>query len=679
MRPLCTTVVCSLGSRAHDWSPLGLETDPTPGDHAIVDTFAAHLRRWSDRLQHQSKTAKDVLDSDLEASAWSGLAADIFRQRLRSAVSAASEAAGRHAQGAQAASRWSASLLLTQEHADRALREAEDALAELEAREAAMAALGPQHSALLAALKVLEKAYASTEKPPPGKTAPSHSDVATARKSEQAAADGLAQARLRAQDAQERLDAARRRAREAEEQYDSDERAFAHALDDALHGAVPRAPKREMTTFASTVGKLARIPVSASVNASLMDTLQTLTPDELKALIAQKPELAQQFWEHPPSPDKVARWWSGLSEDERATWQNAAPGILGNLAGLPYSVRSACNRVVYNEAKKHLSTLTAEQRKVLAALKKVFADPSASLVCFNLDARVPMVAVGYGDLDTADTVTWAAPGMNSDADDATYDWSVAARNLYREQITLDGSRTHATVAWLGYDTPGLDSVNTPALAQDGALRFANELDGTHAARATNPQAPLPYVSVIAHSYDTTMAADALTHTKYPIDSFTMLGSAGIDTSAVNSLSDLHVRQTGGLPAIYTTMAQQDLTAPFGSVLGGRAQPNPEAMWSTGAGIAAAVSPAAGISHPFRGMGGAQSFSAEGATLPSGEVLKPTRGHSALGANLEGPNPLNGTAPEGHGYLDERTESLRNAGYTTTGLSGNVVGGLKPNP
>ncbi|MEV8212353.1 alpha/beta hydrolase [Leifsonia sp. NPDC077715] len=642
-----------------------------------MDAFATHLRRWSDRLQHQSRTAKDVLDSQLDASAWSGLAADIFRQRLRSAASAASEAAGRHAQGAEAASRWSASLHLAQDDADRALREAEDALAELHAQEAAMAALGPEYAALVMALKVVEKAYASTEKPPPGKTAPSHSEVTAARKKEQAAADGLAQARLRAQDAQERLDAARRRAREAEEQYDADERAFARALDDALHGAATRAPKREMATFGSTVGKLSRIPVSASVNASLMDTLKTLTPDELKALMAQRPELAQQFWEHPPSADKVAGWWAGLAEDVRASWQKAAPGILGNLAGLPYSVRKTCNLAVYKEAQKHLSALSPEQRKVLAALKNVLADPSASLVCFNLNAKVPMVAVGYGDLDTADTVTWAAPGMFSDAADGTASWSLAARNLFDEQNDRDGSRTHATVAWLGYDTPDLGSVNTPALAQDGAWRFANELDGTHATRAAQSRAPLPYVSVIAHSYGTTMAADALVHTKYPIDSFTMLGSAGIDTTVVRSLSDLHVKTDGGIPAIYTTIARQDFTAPFGSVLGGRAQPNPEAVWSPGASIAGAVLPAAGLSHTLRGMGGAQSFSAEGATL-LGEVLKPTQGHSAIGANIDGRNPLNGTAPAGYGYLDPYTESLRNTAYTTTGLPGKVVGGLKTN-
>ena len=75
-----------------------------------------------------------------------------------------------------------------------------------------------------------------------------------------------------------------------------------------------------------------------------------------------------------------------------------------------------------------------------------------------------------------------------------------------------------------------------------------------------------------------MAADALTHTKYEVNSFTMVGSAGLDTQLVHSLTDLHVKTgTGvnGSPAIYTTAAQLDQLAPFGAATGFRAEPNPE--------------------------------------------------------------------------------------------------------
>lgn len=619
-----------MASRAEDWSPLGFDTDPTPGEQEAVELLSLESRDVSYRLHHQADTANRVLSTNAGVSSWSGLAAEVFGERLRAAAAAALEAAARHEECATAARTWSAVMPLAQAQADEALREALEALEELDAAEAAMSA---------------------------------------------AAADPVlvTRARFRVEDAHQALDRAKRKAREAQEHYDAGERAFADALDATLHGALSHASQPELNTLGSMLGKLSGIAPSASVNSSLMQTLRALTPIELAALLADDPEVLQQFWKHPPSPDQVATWWSSLGEEGSAAKQalmEAAPGILGNLAGLPFSVRNTCNLAVYNSAKNR-ADLTEQQRKVLDALSKVLADGSASLVCFNLDASVPMVAVGYGNLDTADTVTWAAPGMGSDAADATKDWSRAAKNLYNRQYGLDGDRSHAVVGWLGYDTPDPVSVNFPALAQDGAWRFANELDGTHATRAAGSSG-LPYVGVLAHSYGTTMAGDALTHTKYPVDSFTMLESAGIDTDVVHSLSDLHVKKVGGAPAIYTSAAGMDLLAPFGSWTGGRAEPNPEVAQPVGF----LLGPATGLLTLPKTIGGARSFSSEGARLPDGEVLEQTQGHSALGAG-HGYDPLNGTAPPGHGYLDEKTESLRNAALTTVGSAGRVVGGLTP--
>lgn len=660
-------------SRTTDWSPVGFEEDPTPGDEETVHRAAVALGDVAAWLRYQADAADRVLNTHLTAASWSGMAADIFTERVRAVVAAARSTAARHDEGAAAARTWSAWLVGTQAEADAALREAEQVLEDLASAEAAVAALGVDLTALRATLTLVEKAYASTEKPAPGRAAPSHGEVTAARRREQEAHEDLIKAQSRVEDAQQRLDDAKRKAQDAKHEYDAAEKTFANGLEATQHGALAAAPRPELKAFSSMVGKLATVAPSASTNSALMQTLTRLTPEELAALVAENPGIVQEFWKHPPSPDAVARWWAALGPADspaKAALMEAAPGILGNLAGLPYAVRNSCNRAAYEEAVKNAGNLTPEQKKVLDALADVLARGSASLVCFNLDASVPMVAVGYGDLDTADTVTWAAPGMDSDAADGTTSWSGAARNLYDQQRLLDG-RSHGVVGWLGYDTPDLASVNTPALAQDGAWRFATELDGTHAARGAAAGVPLPYVSVLAHSYGTTMAADALTHTKYAIDSFTMLGSAGIDTSVVGSLSDLHVKQTGGVPAVYTTAARMDLLAPFGSATAGRAEPNPEAIWSPGTLVAPGI-----LVNPPKSMPGAQSFSSEGAVLPGGEVLEQTRGHSALGEDT-GPNFLNGTAPEGNGYLDPKTEALYNAAWTTMGLPGKVVGGLRP--
>ena len=49
----------------------------------------------------------------------------------------------------------------------------------------------------------------------------------------------------------------------------------------------------------------------------------------------------------------------------------------------------------------------------------------------------------------------------------------------------------------------------------------------------------------------------------------MVGSAGLDTQLVHSLTDLHANRYGvnGSPAIYTTAAQLDQLAPFGAATG----------------------------------------------------------------------------------------------------------------
>jgi hypothetical protein len=166
-----------------------------------------------------------------------------------------------------------------------------------------------------------------------------------------------------------------------------------------------------------------------------------------------------------------------------------------------------------------------------------------------------------------------------------------------------------------------------------------------------------------------MGADALTRTKHPVDSFTMLGSAGIDTQVVGTLSDLRVKKADGSAAIYTTAAELDWVAPLGSSLGGRAEPNPEAARSVGSLGGDAINP---LFVPMV-MGGAQSFSSKGAKLPDGTELEQTQGHSALGVE----DPGLGEAPAGRGYLDPGTESLRNTGYTSIGWAKEVVGGLRP--
>lgn len=188
-------------------------------------------------------------------------------------------------------------------------------------------------------------------------------------------------------------------------------------------------------------------------------------------------------------------------------------------------------------------------------------------------------------------------------------------------------------------------------ASTGANRLASELDANHATR--DASGPVPPITVVAHSYGTTTAADTLTRTRHTIDSFVLVGSAGIDTTYVTNLADLNVTDSDGKPGVYTTTAADDLLAPIGVDLSGRAQPNPEGANINGMSIA-----------------GAQSFSSDGGNGPG---LKPVKGHNPLGEGTTTTEPFNASPPQGNGYFDRGTQSLLNIAAITLGWPEHVDG------
>ncbi|WP_192807302.1 alpha/beta hydrolase [Leifsonia xyli] len=251
--------------------------------------------------------------------------------------------------------------------------------------------------------------------------------------------------------------------------------------------------------------------LAAPVAADLLDLLGGISAAELQGLLTTSPELLEAFWATPPDPVEVAAWWAGLAPAERTAFVALAPAVIGNLPGIPYRVRDTANRALYAEwaTRKDLTPVQAATLEKLGIALQQTADFDGApvlLVAFHLTAAVLMVAVGYGDPDTADTTTWCVPGMGFDASEATDSWSQAARNLLVAQRKLDPVRSHSVVSWLCYDTPVADLANLgqvlgPAHARAGARRLAAELDGNHAVRtATAPATPT--IGVVAHSYGT---------------------------------------------------------------------------------------------------------------------------------------------------------------------------------
>lgn len=372
------------------------------------------------------------------------------------------------------------------------------------------------------------------------------------------------------------------------------------------------------------------------------------------------------IWNSPPDPAMVSARWAALPAASQERLISQVPWVIGNLAGLPFAVRDRANRRLIEYYAVHHDRLSPES---LAALRDLTAQlareehpaegeaaPQIQVVSLDLDSRVPMLVVAFGDLDTARHATWLVPGMQSDASTALDGWAAAGTGLLaaQRQVLLAAGRageSTAAVAFLGYDTPNLVTVLSEEPARVGALRLAAELDGSVVAQRRSGAEQ--GVAVIAHSYGTPTAANALSLTRYPLSSFTMLGSAGLDSDRVERIDGLRVeRDAAGRPRVFSAMAAGDLLAPIGAGLSGRSQPNPEAVLLGGGAI-----------H------GAYLFAAEG----DGTLLA-TDGHSAIGSGERGPLGVN--ASEGRGYLDPGTQSQWNAAAISVGAPEWISGALR---
>ena len=262
----------SMRSRSSDWSVVDLDTDPTPGQVDTIRAWAFELDRDAKTLWNQSHLMRRTLEL-IAPPKWSGVAAEAFASTLTELVEAAKTTSNQHGEAAWAAKVWASTLAELQEQADTALRDAEHAHEDLLREQALVATLGPQHTALVAALAALEKAYKAAENAPPpaGTKVPAWSEVSASRRQVTATATELANARARFNDAQERLDEATAKAHRAKDEHHEEEQLFARSLDRTLHGAVTRAALPELSDgFVPALSALARYDASGMTSGGIV-------------------------------------------------------------------------------------------------------------------------------------------------------------------------------------------------------------------------------------------------------------------------------------------------------------------------------------------------------------------------------------------------------------------------
>jgi hypothetical protein len=231
------------------------------------------------------------------------------------------------------------------------------------------------------------------------------------------------------------------------------------------------------------------------------------------------------------------------------------PERLYRLMGLPYTYGA----VSLDEFRKQVIGLRDGLKRAdrLAADVRAPSRAVAQLVGFGVSNGALVAAVALGDLDTASNVTVNVPGAMTTLD--SMDEKVRAANgLLGTAWKHRRSESFAIVSWIGYRAPGVIEVPGQDRANAGGANLASFLDGIHDSRRTAPQS----VTVLAHSYGSTTAAEALAQTRHRVDSFVTYGSVGFtDTTTPEHLNVSRVSATEGA---------EDHTARFGRV--GRTDP-----------------------------------------------------------------------------------------------------------
>ncbi len=291
----------------------------------------------------------------------------------------------------------------------------------------------------------------------------------------------------------------------------------------------------------------------------LLQQLAMLSRPALASFIAANPDVVNAVIASPPSARTVASWWTSLGATQQVAMRKEAPQLVGNLDGVPFSVRNTANREFLKRSIETLqATIAADPGRGAASVARgqlhMLDEISAALGTPETSPRRTLMSVDpggqgraaiiLGDLATADYVSYMIPGMWFTVDGQIGDWTDSAARLYVEQKSwltrlnptdpVEATKSVAVVAWMGYETPNLTNVGSLDLAYQGRDSITAAIKGLQAVRADNQ----PYVSLLAHSYGSTAVLMALAENDITVDALALVGSPG---SAARSIEDLNVR------------------------------------------------------------------------------------------------------------------------------------------
>jgi len=180
------------------------------------------------------------------------------------------------------------------------------------------------------------------------------------------------------------------------------------------------------------------------------------------------------------------------------------------------------------------------------------AYPDAQIISFWLDGDEPRIALGFGDLERADSVTYIVHGINTDSKEAGPIGGIA--HDLATGMAARGDRTEAVIAWLNYDSGDAWSEPGIALADRGSQTLIGDVEEL---RRRNPGAT---INGVFHSYGSTTFGQSVIAHPDAFDNAYLVGSPGLSREAARAL-ETAMREDR--LEVHASQAKSDSVAPVG--------------------------------------------------------------------------------------------------------------------
>lgn len=522
-------------ARPTNWWILGLSSDPTPGDPFAAVVLSGQMSGVADGALESRRGVLSLMN-DPAITGWVGASGDAFRAVCAPFPDQLATMHASYQDAANALTAFNTVATSAQGTADSAYYSAHTAAQKVGLSDEDLhGAVGFEGWGYSSAVKevLLAKQRAAQPAPSPSPSAPGYIPAGHGPAGPgsdqlqgpfQAALETMVQAQISVLSAKDDYDAAVTRCVNALEQ----------ASDASLTGATWSGANggtfdQRYTTFGGD-------PSQLHFDGSGFDTAEAVAD----AAAWQKAKLNPN---DPANQEIIANVKASLADhlndpDYLNAFANTTPDGVTAYQGLPAVDADKLNRAKLAQDIANLGSACPDSlRKLQQYLKPDSALYRPGMLLLGFDTEgAGHVAVSYGNPDTAQNTAVYVPGTTSKLSSASGDFGRAAA-LYDATAGKSTGDT-ASVYWLGYDAPdwpwssGDLGPSTQSFADAGGPKlaaFVNALNAQH-------QGPTN-LTLIGHSYGSTVVGDALAHFGAQAQGAIFVGSPG---ATVDHASELHV-------------------------------------------------------------------------------------------------------------------------------------------